>query len=101
VRALDVVGLDLELRDRDGLGLAVEQQVPVRLVGVGLLRAGVDDDHAGVHGAAGVAQRTLEQQVGVGVVGGVVLDGVLVVVLPLVGEVQPEHLGLGARDPAG
>src|SRR5690606_27111625 len=33
VRALDVVGGDLELRDRDGLGLAVEEQVAVRLVG--------------------------------------------------------------------
>src|SRR5690625_1310383 len=55
VRAAHVVGAYLQLRDRDGLGLLVEQKVTVRLVGVGLLRALVDDDDARGDGLAGVA----------------------------------------------
>ncbi len=39
VRAADVVGLDLEPRDRVGVGPLREQQVAALLEGVGLLRA--------------------------------------------------------------
>src|SRR5690625_915035 len=96
VRAAHVVGADLQLRDRDGLGLLVEQKVTVRLVGVGLLRALVDDDDARVDGLAGVAHGALEEDVGARMLGGVVLQRELVVVLPLVREVEAQHFAVSA-----
>src|SRR5690625_2207547 len=97
VRAAHVVRTDLELRDRHGLRFGVEEEVAVRLVRVGLLGSLVNDDDPGVDRLAGVAHGALEQHVGTCVVGGMVLQGQLVVVLAFVSEVETEHLAVGAR----
>ena len=52
VRAADVVGQDLEARDRVGVRLLGEQQVAALLERVGLLGARVDLDHPAPDGAA-------------------------------------------------
>ena len=47
VCAADVVRQDLEAGDAVGTSLIGQQQIAVGLVGVGLLRVGIDDDEAG------------------------------------------------------
>ena len=59
VRALDVVGEDLELRVGVDLGILGQEQRLVRLLGVGLLRVGPDDDLAVEDGAGAVRQDAL------------------------------------------
>ena len=81
VRAANVVGLDLQARDRVGVGLVGEQQVAALLEGVGLLGAGVDADHPAPDRGRAVGQDAAEGEVGDGVRGGVLLGGVEVEVL--------------------
>ena len=50
VGAADIVGADLQVRNRIGARLAAQHQVAVLLVGVGLLRAFVDLDQPRVDG---------------------------------------------------
>src|SRR5918999_1459635 len=59
----DVVGEDLEARDRVGMRRLREEQVAVFLVGVRLLRAFFDADHPPPDGAGGVAEGALEGEV--------------------------------------
>ena len=59
VRALDVVGEDLELRLGVDLRVVREQQRPVGLLGVGLLRVGPDDDLAVEDAARAIVQDAL------------------------------------------
>ena len=81
VGAADVVGFDLQARDRVGVGLGGEQQVAALLEGVGLLGAGVDPDHpAPDRGRAG-GEDAAEGEVGVGVRRRVLLGRVVVEVL--------------------
>ncbi len=63
VRAAHVVGPDLQLRHRVDARLVAEQQVAVRLVGVGLLRARLDADQPGEDLPRAVAQHAFEEQV--------------------------------------
>ncbi len=100
--ALHVVGLYLQAREAHGHGVVgAQDQVPVRLIRVGLLRAGFDPDQAGEHRERLVAQRALVQQVRMGVRRQMVLQSVVVQYLLFVGEVESQHLriaaGLGER----
>ena len=76
------------------MGLRREQEVPVLLVRVRLLRLGLDADHPAPHGGRVVAQRALEGEVGGRVRRLVLLERVVVEVLVAVGEVR-------ARDTRG
>ena len=87
VRAANVVRHDLEARDRVGVRVRREQQVAVLLVGVRLLRLGLDPDHPAPHRARGLAKRALEREVRLGRRSDVLLEGVVVEVLVAVGEV--------------
>ena len=94
--ALDVVGLDLEVRHRLGPRVVGQLDDPVGLVRVRALAFVVDTDHAGVDGVGTVVERPLEQQVGRGVARFVRLEGAEVVHLVAVAEVQGRHAAGGA-----
>ena len=96
VRAADVVGEDLEARDRVRVGSLRQQQVAALLERVGLLGARVDLDHPAPDGGRAVAQDAAEGEVGDRVRRGVLLRGVEVDVLALVRRVGTRDLGLGA-----
>ena len=81
----------LEARDRVGVRLLGQDQVPVLLVRVRLLRVLLDLDHPAPNGRGPVAERALEGEVGGRVRGGVLLEGVVVEVLRAVGEVRARH----------
>ena len=93
----DLAGLDLQVGDAVGAGAVGEQQVAVELVGVGALGVGADDD---VTDPDGVRVLTLQRTL----VGDAALAPRLVVideqpvlqVLAVVGEEQPEQLGVAA-----
>src|SRR5690606_35918411 len=93
VRAADVIGGDLQVRDRIRAGRAVEDQVAVLLERVGLLRTFLDLDQAGVDGPRAFLQRTLELEVAGRIRRLVDLPRVVVEELVLVTEVDAEHLG--------
>jgi hypothetical protein len=84
-------GEDLEARDAVGARLVGEQQVAVRLVGVGALRILGDLDESLVHAAGAVLQAALDQQVAGRVRLQVALERVQVEVLPGVAEHEPVH----------
>src|SRR5215208_3540662 len=98
VGAPHVVGQDLEVRQRDRHRLVrPEDEVPVRLVGVGLLRPPLDPDEPAENGERLVPESALVQKIRVGVGGDVVLQRVVVEDLVRVGEVEPEHLRVAPR----
>src|SRR5215208_513777 len=98
VGALHVVGHDLEVWQRDRHRLVrPEDEVPVRLVGVGLLRPRLDPDEPAENGERLVPESALVQKIRVGVGGDVVLQRVMVEDLVRVGEVEPEHLRVAPR----
>ena len=98
VGALDVVGLNLQARQGDRHRIVgTEDEVPVGLVGVRLLRARLDPDEPAEYRERLVAQGSLVQQVGVRVRGEMVLQRVMVEDLVGVSEVQAEHLRVAAR----
>ncbi len=96
VGAAHVVGLDLQAGDGVGVGALGEEQVARLLEGVGLLRAGVDDDVALPHRARAALQHPAEGEVRGGVGRGVLLGGVEVDVLAAVGGVGAGDAGVGA-----
>jgi len=71
VRALHVVGLDLEAGQGVGLGVGREQEVAVGLVGVRALGVRGDLDQAGEDRARLAEQGVLEEEVGLGMARGV------------------------------
>ena len=73
-----------------------EHQVVVALIAVGLLRAGIDLDHAAPHGARVVLQRRLVEQVALAAGGLVMLQRVVRQVLLAFGEHHAVDLGVGA-----
>ena len=81
MRALHVVGVDLELRLRLDLGVVAEQQVLAGLVGVGLLRVLVDVDVSGEDAGRAVVQDALVELVALAVRLSVLHPGVVVHVL--------------------
>ena len=96
--ALDLAGLDLEVRDRVGPAAVGEHQVAVRLVGLDALGDLADQHVADPHGVRALAlQRALVVDVAAGLRRVVVDEQPVLEVLPGVGEVQPEQLGLAAR----
>src|SRR5918995_5211984 len=95
--AADVVGEDLEARDRVGVRLLGEQQVAALLEGVRLLGAGVDLDHPAPDRARAVGEDAAEGEVRRGVRRSVLLRGVEVDVLAGVRRVGAGHLCVGAR----
>ena len=100
VGAADVVGLDLEAGDGIGVGVGGEEQVAALLEGVGLLRAGVDPDHAAPDGGRPGGEDAAEGEVGVGVRRRVLLGRVEVEVLSRPARVAAGDAGLrpGARE---
>ena len=97
VRAADVVGEDLEARDRVGVRLLGEQQVAALLERVGLLRARVDLDHPAPDRARAVGEDAAEGEVRRRVRRAVLLRGVEVDVLARVRRVGAGDLRVGAR----
>ena len=97
VGAADVVGEDLQARDRVGVGLGGEQQVAALLEGVGLLGARVDLDHPAPDGGRAGGEDAAEGEVGVGVRRRVLLGRVVVEVLPGAAGVAAGDACLGAR----
>src|SRR3712207_2989106 len=98
VRALDVVGHDLEVRQTDSHRLVrTEDEVPVRLVSIGLLRTRLYPDEPRKDSERLIPQGALIQQVRVGVRGDVILQRVVVEDLARVCEIQPEHLRVAPR----
>ena len=81
MRALHVVGLDLEAGQGVGLGVGREQEVAVGLVGVRALGVGRHLDEAGENRAGLAQQRILEEEVGLRLAGGVDLQRPLVELL--------------------
>ncbi len=79
-----------------GLGGVGEHQVAVLLVGVGLLRVGLDDDEAGEDGLRGVEQGVFVEQVRGGVGRDVGLERALVELLGAGGDGEGQHLGVRA-----
>ena len=65
VRALDVVGVDFKTGHRVGLGVGAHEQVAAGLVGVGVVRAFIDEDQTGEDGLRVVIKRVLVQQIAV------------------------------------
>src|SRR5258707_13140623 len=61
------------------------------------MRVGLAPDHPPPHGTRGLAQRTLEGEVGLGRRSDVLLEGVVVEMLLAVGEVRPGNAGGCAR----
>jgi hypothetical protein len=59
VRALDVIGEDLELRLGVGVGVVGQEQVHARLLGVGLLRVRRDVDAAAEHAGGAIVEDAL------------------------------------------
>src|SRR4051812_1432663 len=96
VCAADVVGEDLEARDRVRVGALGQQQVAALLERVGLLRARVDLDHPAPDRRRAVAQDPAERQIRNRVRRGVLLRRVEVDVLARVRRVGARDLGLGA-----
>ena len=96
VRALHVVGEDLELRLRVDLRIVGEQQRLVRLLGVGLLRVGPHDDLAVEDGAGVPAQDPFVQLVAAAVRLGVVDRRVIVDQPPAVREIQAVQRAVAA-----
>src|SRR5699024_2288434 len=88
VRALDVVGVDLQLRLGVDLGLFRQQQRIRRLFGIGFLRVLVDDHLAVEHTAAAVAENAFEYLAAGAVLGGMIDTSVVVDVLAAVGDVD-------------
>src|ERR671933_1238219 len=79
VGALDVVGHYLQVRQTHGHGfVGAEDEVAVGLVGIGLLRPGLDAYETAEHGERFVAQSALVQEVRVGVRRDVVLQRVVI-----------------------
>ena len=101
VRALHVVGLDLQAGDRVGPGVFGEDQVVVALVAVGLLGVAVDLDHAPPHQPRVVLQGALVEQVAGAVRRLVVLQRVVGEVLLAFGEHHAVDLRVGARADQG
>ena len=97
VRALHVVGLDLEVGDRLRLRALGEHEVAVGLERHRLLGVAPDADEARVHRLRGVLDRALEQEVAPRVGRVVVLQGAEVEHLVAVAEVDRREVGLGAR----
>ena len=89
--AQDVVGLDLEHRDRLRAGLRRQQQVAALLVAAGALRLVANAGHAIEGGARLVVQGRQVEQVRGGVAGDQVLDAVDVDVLRAAGGQQAQH----------
>ena len=88
VRVFDVVGVDFELWLGVDFGVAREQQIVVGLPGVGLLRAGTDDDFA-VENRARVAVEHAAIGLAAGSVGLSVVDPRMVVdVLATAGQIE-------------
>src|SRR5947208_15478960 len=94
VRAADVVGEDLEARDRHRVRRRAEHEVAALLVRVRLLRVLLDADHPAPDRRRLVAQRALEGEVALAVGRNVLLERVVVEVLRAVGEIR-------ARDARG
>ena len=61
MRALDVVGIYLQLRSRLGTGLGAQQQIVVRLVCLSLLRIRSYDDATVKSGLGGAGHDAVEQ----------------------------------------
>ena len=97
VGAADVVGEDLEARDRVGVRLLGEQQVAALLERVRLLGARVDLDHPAPHRAGAVGEDAAEGEVRRRVRRPVLLRRVEVDVLARVRRVGARHLRVGAR----
>ena len=96
MRALHVVGKDLELRlgvDRRVVG---EQQRPVGLLGVGLLRVLTNDDLAVEHRARLAAENALVDLVARAVRLRVIDGGVIVDQAIAIGQIQAVQRALGA-----
>ena len=82
MRAADVVGLDLQPRDRVGPGFTREHEVVVPLVAVGLLRGLVDLDHAAPDETRSILQAALVKEVALAPRSLVMLERVVDELLP-------------------
>src|SRR5258708_5952862 len=98
MRAADVVVVDLEHRDRGGLGVGGEHEVAVGLVRVRARGALLDADQSRIDGSRGVLERALEQQVGSRVADLVILQGVKVE--ELLSRCEVDRLQLCVRTPS-
>ena len=96
MRALHVVGEDLELRLRVDRRVVGQQQRPVGLLGVGLLRVLADDDLAVEHRARLAAEDALVDLVARAVRLRVVDRRVVVDQALAVGEIEAVQRALGA-----
>ena len=94
--ARHVVGEDLEAGAGVDLGLVGEEQVLVRLAGVGADRAGPDDDMAVEHAVAVVVHDALVELAAGAVRRGVLDQDRVVVVLVAAGQVEAVEADLGA-----
>ena len=96
--ALDLAGLDLEVRHRVGAAAVGEDEVAVLLVGLDALGDLADQHVADPHGVRALAlQRALVDDVAARVRRVVVDEEPVLEVLAGVGEVEPEQLGRAAR----
>ena len=96
--ALDLAGLDLEVRHRVGAGTVGQDEVAVELVGVGALGLGADQHVADPHGVGGLAlERALVGGAALAVRRVVVDVRAVLEVLAGVGEVDAEQGRVAAR----
>ena len=96
VAALDVVGVDLQVRHALCPRSVAERQVAVGLEGNGAAGIRTDLDQARVDTAGNVVDRALEQQITGGLRSNVLLRGAEVVGLRAIGEVQRDLSGAAA-----
>ena len=78
MRAADVVGKNFQAGHRIGLGLIAEHQVAHFLIGVRLVRAGLDLDQARKDRARGILERIEVKQIAGGMRRGMVLQRALI-----------------------
>src|SRR6478609_3900376 len=96
-RALDLAGLDLEVRHGVRARAVREDEVAVELVRVGALGGRLDEHVAHPHGVRALAlQRALVRDAALAARHGVVDEEAVLLVLVRVGEVQADHLDLAA-----
>jgi len=97
VGALHVVRVDLELRLAIGVRVRRQQQVVIRLFGIGLLRARPDDDAPSEDAARMTVEHAIEVLVTLTMVGGMVDRRVMVRVLPAGEQIKAVENQCAAR----
>jgi hypothetical protein len=91
VRTPDVVGLDLETRQRVRFRIITQHQIPVALVRISLLRIGIDDNQPRKNRAGISMQRVFVEEIRLRVRRLMDLQGALIKFLCLGRDGQSEH----------